>query len=283
MRNLSFFAIIIFCQNLILAQNTTVTVIDSLSRLPIQDVQIFENDKILFVTDIDGKALGTISNPNPKLTFKHLNFISKSVTISSDTTIYLIPNKEKLASVKINSKNKRLFPKKSLISRVGWFKGYAIRSDQLYATFIKNKIKRDGFSKITKVIVQTNKGYWGDPSKNFMPFKVNLFSLGENNLPGQRLIKESILVKASEFGNKYLEIDVSRFSVDLPKEGVYVVVEALTTKEYRFYFKNGFQSPIFKILAGDKNTLDVTYSQKDGEFTKLDFVYNFGIEIRTNF
>ena len=236
--------------------------------------------------------------PNSKfdsLTISHISFNPKTLKKNELLTsglIFLSEKIQQLDEVVINEKEliiEPILPKQTIFSKMGHFKGHRAPENSEYVTFIPNSENKSEL--IKNIVIETHQGYWGDPNKEYMPFKVNLYSVNESNgLPYKKLLPNSILTRKISEDTKYVKVDISDYFIDFPESGIFVCVETLSKNEYEEYLNISTQSPAFKIIKKTKKSKSITYSRKfrNGEMVKdwidprlpnVDFVYNFGIEI----
>lgn len=270
----------------------------------ISNAHIFIDDKLLQISDSLGIFSLNHEQQFDKIHISHINFEDKLLTYSESIEkdkIFMTPLNHNLEEVNILTKNYEktsILPKQSVFSKVGYFKGHRANSNSQYATFIPNNDFNE--ATIEKIIVEPHKGYWGDPDKQFMPFKVNLYSVDTiNKIPLKKIIHSSILTRKNDSNNntqkKYVMVDIRDYNIDFPKEGVYVVVETLSREEYKAYYGISLEPPAFKVIKKMKKsksyTLSRSFSNIDNTITKnwIDnnlpspsFIYNFGIRINHN-
>jgi len=274
-----------------------------ISLLSKKDSTFIENafiykDNIL-VSYSDKKGVFKIKNTDFKsITINHLSFKSISLNkkeVDNNKIIYLTEKNEALDEVTINSKEVKtdlILPKQSLWSKIGYYKGHKANTNSVYATYIPfdNKYKN---SIIKNILIETHKGYWGDPNKQYMPFLINLYSVDSvSKLPNKQMISDSILVsKNKNDKSKYVTHNVEKYYIDFPEDGIFVAVKTLNKYQYRKYDDISNEAPAFKIIDESKRSKSVTYCKHyhiDGTIEKdwidkdiplLGFIYNFGIEV----
>ena len=77
------------------------------------------------------------------------------------------------------------------------------------------------------------------------PFRVRIYANTEGE-PGEDMLPESVVIAARR-GNTWCEIDLSRYQIAFPKEGLFIAMEWLPTDESRYKFGTSF-----KLLGGKK-------------------------------
>jgi len=136
---------------------------------------------------------------------------------------------------------------------------------QEFILFIPNENKIKGTIKSIEYVLN-------DVLKGIdMPFKVNLYTKDKNDLfPDQRLLKDSLIVRNPQ-KSQHLSVDISRYGIKFPQEGVLVSFETLDTSYYKdstFYKGPQGQRWIRKMPGIDMdlkqaNNYSVDYGKKD--------------------
>ncbi|GAB3267934.1 hypothetical protein GCM10027347_37130 [Larkinella harenae] len=73
------------------------------------------------------------------------------------------------------------------------------------------------------------------------PFRVRVYA-NEGGEPGEDLLPQSLVVAARR-GNTWCEVDLSRYQISFPKEGLFIAMEWLPTDEDRYKFATSFKMP----------------------------------------
>jgi hypothetical protein len=261
----------------------------------IENAYISMNGLNKTITDKNGIFKIKSNSKFDSITISHISFNAKTLKKSELLTseiIFLVEKNQQLDEVVINEKEvviEPILPKQTLFSKMGHYKGHRAIENSEYVTFIPNSKNKSEL--IKNIVIETHKGYWGDPNKEYMPFKVNLYSVNESNgLPDKKLLSNSILTRKISEESKYVKVDISDYFIDFPESGIFICVETLSKDEYKDYMHISTQSPAFKIIKKTKKSKSVTYSRKfrngemikdwiDEKYPPVEFVYNFGIEI----
>jgi hypothetical protein len=269
------FSTITFAQKRIL-------VIDKENRNPIVNVAILINDTVKYASNDEGFFLIKNKDLKKEISLKHVSYetINLNELVNVDTIFFEKKINKLNEIILVNKKNKELIilPPNSIISEFGFYKGHNTNLDTQYVTYIPNEIVSE--YKIKSIIIELKKGHWKSENLNFMPFKLNLYSVDSIlKIPLEKLIDESIYTK-KENKNKII-IDVSDYNIDFKKGGIFVSVEILDIEEYvkdGFFYNSG---PSFKYLKKLKQNDFFTLEKNNdkNEWKKLSFVYNFGIKI----
>ncbi|MCD8412184.1 hypothetical protein G1K63_00455 [Tenacibaculum finnmarkense] len=261
--------------------------------IEINDAAItMQNGKIHFSNDL---GVFCVKKKYDSILISHINYKSKYFfinTLNNRNKLYLEEKKGALEEVVIVNKKrklKRILPKKSFLSHFG-FKGHNARFNSISATYLPNTKKHEAI--IKNIIIEPSEGYWGDPKKQYMPFRVNLYSLDSlTKLPKTKILPDTILVAKKKGGKKYVIVNIKKYGIEFPPEGIFVSVQTLPEYEYKYRKSISDEAPAFKILNKEKNSKNITYTRKlnnYGEIKKdwidktlpgLHFIYNFGIEI----
>lgn len=73
------------------------------------------------------------------------------------------------------------------------------------------------------------------------PFRVRVYAMTDGE-PGEDLLPQSV-VTAARRGNAWCEVDLSRYQIAFPKEGLFIAMEWLPTDEARYKFATSFKMP----------------------------------------
>ncbi len=174
-------------------------------------------------------------------------------------------------------------PPNTFISEFGFYKGQGIQFNSVYVTYIPNE--KQQVSNINSIVVETKKTSGGSKKQTQMPFIVNIYAVDSIfRIPTTKLISDRIVTQRTS--KNIIEIDISKYEILFPKEGIFVSVEPLKVEEY---VQKGFKyniGPSFKYLKKTSNrdyfSLRQSFDEKGNiksEWGKdqLYFVYNFGI------
>lgn len=282
---IKFFNIFIFISNTLFGQ---ISVIDSLTLIPIADVHIIQNKIVKTVTNEKGQFNLEALNTNENVIFNHLGynqFQIKHNELKKLKEILLKSNSIELEEVVLGKVKKaiEIYPDKAVknslvLNRPGkpWYSSQVA----LFIPFEKKYSKHY----INKIFIHTLKGFW-DKSENskFTPFKVSLFSVDSlSNLPEYDLLNERYFIKRALNENR-IEVLVSE-KIDFPQNGVFVVVEILSQ------YSNP-ERPAFKRIKSKNDSKFISYTrsllvndpkkdiwQNENEIG-IDLNYYFGLEL----
>ncbi len=66
--------------------------------------------------------------------------------------------------------------------------------------------------------------------------KVQIFAIGSNGLPAESLLSEEVLVEVKK-GNQKVLIDVSKYNINVPQNGIVVAFESLVLEQNKYFQK----------------------------------------------
>lgn len=272
-----------FCYK-ILSQNDSIEIKDAAITL--------QNGKVHFSNDL---GLFCFKKKYDSILISHINYKNKYFfinTLNNSNKLYLEEKKGELEEVIIVNKKrklKRILPNKSFLSYFA-FKGHNAGFNTIYATYLPNSKKHEAI--IKNILIEPSEGYWGDPKKQYMPFKVNLYSVDSlTKLPKTKILLDTILVSKKKGGKRYVIVNIKKYRIEFPLEGIFVSVQTLPEYEYKLRNSISHEAPAFKILNKEKNSKNITYYRRLNEYGEIKkdwidetlpglyFIYNFGIEI----
>jgi hypothetical protein len=107
---------------------------------------------------------------------------------------------------------------------------------------IFNKDKIDG--KITLIKYYIPKG--GKPRT---PFRLRVYELNDDNLPGKDLLLDQVIVKAKK-ANEWLVVDLSKYNIPFSKNGLAISMEWLFTREKKYTFEENKKTSFGQMIGG---------------------------------
>lgn len=291
----SFLFLILFISYFVNSQNpTTYRVLSENDSVAIKDAFVLIDEKVVAFSDSLGYFnINSISNT--ALSISHVNYKKNTIShVESNSVqyVFLQPKNQELEEILISNKkkkSKKILPTQSIISKLGYYKGHKTAFNSIYATYLPNKSKKEAI--IKTILIQPHKGYWGDPNKQYMPFRVNIYAVDpKTNLPLNKLLPDKFLTAKERKNQKYVEVNIRDYMIEFPQEGIFVAIETLSEEEYQKLYSMSYEAPAFKIVD-NKNSPFITYSRRFDEFgvlksdwldefySPLPFVFNFGVEI----
>ena len=79
--------------------------------------------------------------------------------------------------------------------------------------------------------IKVNAGFKGKPK---LPFRINVYALNERGLPGENILKKSIIFKPGSGNVKWYEFDISDQSVSFPEKGLCISIAFLNPEKVKF-------------------------------------------------
>lgn len=214
--------------SLLLSAQTKGVIVDE-NNIPIPYVNISVEDENIWTTSEENGVFTINVNLDKNLIFSTLGFEKRIVKASTAERVVLKESFFKLEEVIVEKRKetfeieigKKTNQKTTLISgNRGWLNAKYFPYDMTYSKtkFIKSTIF------ITKSKV------------NDAVFKVRVFSKAENGEPNFDLIDEDIIVTVKK-GRKKNIIDLSKYNLVFPKEGVFIAFESLMIEKNKYDFE----------------------------------------------
>lgn len=233
----------LFISSNLIAQTKGV-VKDSLSGNPIPYVSIWvENENIGTTSEENGEFSINVNDKNKNLIFSALGFKKKIVKVGEANLVSLAPMALDLPEVMISNRK----DKKQI--EIGRRRGVAEafdngpRMDAKFFPFLTDYKKTRW---IKSVAIFT------DSRIDQATIKVHLYEVDENGFPGEEMLTKDLIVPIKR-GISKTEVDLTDFNLEMPKNGIFVVVERLLIEKNKL-----------KKIIKDQNTnttkIQVTYS-----------------------
>jgi len=227
-----FFVFLSITLNFLYSQETII-VLDNNTKQPISFVAIsFDNDNGFYTNSNGSFSLKEVKGE--VLFLSCLGYKSKSIILDTikDNIIYLEPDNIQLNEVILSNKKSK-FKKKKIksIKHNDFLNAQIISIGVEFASFLPNKysekevqIKKIIIPVVTKTISFSKDLIGKNQTVKKLPFstiyKINIYE-NNNGLPGQELLYENITCLFNEKSNTF-EIDIDKYNIYLPKEGLYV-------------------------------------------------------------
>lgn len=213
------------------AQNTGI-VQDSLTRKPLPYVNIWVDNENIGATSEENGSF-TISNDalNKTLVLSCVGYETKAIKLSGNNQVfYLKETSIPLEEVLVQSQKKTIFNTISTfdietstggfgIQLAPWIVGRFFEYDQSY--------EKTPYLNTIKLATNSN-------IKNAM-FKMVLYVPDENGAPGDYLYNEDIIFSVPK-GLKETTIDVSKYKILFPENGLFIAFEWLTIEKNKFKY-----------------------------------------------
>lgn len=205
---------------------------ESKQPIPYVNISIIESSNGTS-SDDDGSFELTISETdfNKQVHVSSLGYkdsiISVEKLIKSDK-IFLKAKIEQLNEVVISKK----FEEKFLI--INSFKKNKIRGNSfvtgknpwIIALFFPYKEEYSETTNLNSIKIHIDNKSFFSPKPFPSKFRVRLFSLGNDELPGNDMISENIIVE-TKIKQKIVDLDISEYNLTFPKEGFFIALEWL--------------------------------------------------------
>lgn len=249
------------------------TIIDSATAKGIERVTISINRRNSdFITGINGTIdiNKTLINPNDSIKISSIGYNTRLLKPGIDhkfpDTIKLFESITLLKEVKISALNSIQTITIGNIKK-SYNKHWHPETNDEFAVYIPNEKKITGT--IISVQYFVNDALHGIE----MPFKVEIYSKSKNSIfPDQELTKDSIIVYNAK-RERRLSIDISKYNIQIPEDGFFVVFETLSPSFYdndlvwldkkeMVYGKEMYKVPGIDYDNNDKNAPIVVFDQK---------------------
>ena len=217
---------------------------DSLSGNPISYVSIWvENENIGTTSEENGEFSINVNDKNKNLIFSALGFKKKTVKAGEVNVVNLAPMALDLPEVMISNRK----DKKQV--EIGRRRGVAEafdngpRMDAKFFPFLPD-YKKTRWIKSAAIFT--------DSRIDEATIKLHLYEIDENGFPGEEMLTKDLIVPIKR-GISKTEVDLTDFNLEMPKNGIFVVVEKLLIEKNKL-----------KKTIKDQNTnttkIQVTYS-----------------------
>lgn len=217
---------------------------DSLSGNPISYVSIWvENENIGTTSEENGEFSINVNDKNKNLIFSALGFKKKTVKAGEANVVNLAPMALDLPEVMISNRK----DKKQV--EIGRRRGVAEafdngpRMDAKFFPFLTD-YKKTRWIKSAAIFT--------DSRIDEATIKLHLYEIDENGFPGEEMLTKDLIVPIKR-GISKTEVDLTDFNFEMPKNGIFVVVEKLLIEKNKL-----------KKTIKDQNTnttkIQVTYS-----------------------
>lgn len=217
---------------------------DSLSGNPISYVSIWvENENIGTTSEENGEFSINVNDKNKNLIFSALGFKKKTVKAGQSNVVSLVPTALDLPEVMISNRK----DKKQV--EIGRRRGVAEafdngpRMDAKFFPFLPD-YKKTRWIKSAAIFT--------DSRIDEATIKLHLYEIDENGFPGEEMLTKDLIVPIKR-GISKTEVDLTDFNLEMPKNGIFVVVEKLLIEKNKL-----------KKTIKDQNTnttkIQVTYS-----------------------
>ena len=191
----------------------------------------------------------------------HMSYEKDNWNLITDSVFYLKEKVNELQEVEISSTKKEMLYtlpfKNRILTDVRNFSW-----ELKMATFIPQEVGNRN-KRIKKLLYATS-DFSGVKGLSKQPFVANLYSINDlTGLPDIPIIKDTIIISKKNEA-KWVEVDVSRYNLTIPIEGIYIVFEILNKEKYQTGFiqsKNGIIAavPALKVYSYNKSYIRKSY------------------------
>jgi len=209
-----------FCQD--------IKILDFNTNQPIENVAVALDEECIGYSDSNGNFKIKKSLEYNSLRFSHLSYEILVIEKQrfTEPIIYLISKSETLDEVEIEAKKKYNL-RRAIFGGLKASAGSNFNWNTKVVTFIP--FEEEG--KITTLTYQLV-DMLGVKGLKYLKFKANLYAIDTlTRLPKQKLIEEDILT-SNKNGDRIYSLDISKYNIQMPKEGVFVSFIILDYDEY---------------------------------------------------
>ncbi|MFD1143900.1 carboxypeptidase-like regulatory domain-containing protein [Larkinella insperata] len=234
-----FFFISLFGTSYVFAQTTIKgRVLTQETEQPVPYALISEpQHRFGMYADAQGRFTVRIPSPVDSLLISCVGFESLLLPLASvtDSTVFrLRPKSNVLTEVIVRGQKPRLATVGATRKRAPIVWGNCSGRNIEFALYVRNAEGIRGYLQRVSYLIARG----GVPTA---PFRVRIYANAEGE-PGADLLPQSV-VTAARRGNTWCEVDLSRFQIRFPKEGLFVAMEWLPTDEDRYKFATSFKMP----------------------------------------
>ena len=249
-------------------------VLDSISGKPIAYVNIWvETENIGTTSEENGTFLLEIKEEK-NLVFSALGFETRILKSTEIEKVSLYPKVYEMPEVVLE------IPKRTKEIEVGNSKKrFYLAESQIVSWIFAKKIDLDSLDVSLKFLKQII--YFTNSEVQNGKFRIRIFNLDIKGKPLADLLMEEIIVLVKKGKQKSI-VDVSKFNIEIPKEGILVGFESLIIEENKYFQKarvyktkktieiNNY-SPHILYHYSDK---EISYASRINEWTKQLFSMN---------
>lgn len=199
---------------------------DSITKEPIAYVNIFTKEKGTFTSETNG-TFNINSKLDSKLTFQIFGYKSKTIIAKNDLEILLQPKTNEIQEVIIETRKNKQLKEIDLYES----SGFRYHNHNFgCAVLLKNDSTNNNCKFINKIKFHT------DSEIADAKLKFTILGCSEKNNPDdfQIFMDTIISVKKGKHGN---EINLSKFNITIPKNGVFICFEKLLIEENKYHFE----------------------------------------------
>lgn len=207
---------------------------DSITKEPIAYVSILvENKKIGTTSALDGSfEINSKLETNDNLLFSIIGYEIKKVKSSVCSVVELVSKSIEIKQVNITSKSfkktQKVVGKAQKSNHFFCFPSFPLMISKKFD--YNTSYEKTPYLQSIKVITATN--------NDNVTFKLRLFKIDTLTLlPKETLVHEEMVVTVKKTGKHINEIDVSKYNLEFPKEGLVVSIENIISLDNTYTFK----------------------------------------------
>jgi len=186
---------------------------------------VYTDEEGRFSISIPPKNLNDIVEVS-SLGYERKTFIAKDLSYSIKA-IELKQEDIRLKEVVILPKKMKTV-KLGTTEKVPWNYVMAIDFGRMVVTHINNKKNKKGYVRSVSCYIDSH-------GKSETPFRIRIYGVDKaNNGPGMDLLKENVIVTSNK-KDAWLTIDVSKYGIDFPEDGMFVGIEWINAGDQFYY------------------------------------------------
>ncbi|NOQ23970.1 MAG: hypothetical protein GQ564_01290 [Bacteroidales bacterium] len=141
------------------------------------------------------------------------------------------------------------------------------------ALYIKNDLNK-------KTTIQNIRYFIGDKGNYKKPFKVMLYSIDSiTGKPSKILIPDTLIISAKS-GNYWTTIDISAYSLDFPKEGVFASMEWIPDEDFSVVSQSECQYLAYNKVKNENKTWYCTLGVNWYQFPNNNYNTMISIDVK---
>lgn len=242
-------------------QERCFTVIDTLTFKPIPYCNVSnENGQGLVTNHLGQFCIKFTQQASPNtLSVSNISYHEKTIDVSLDTVsvMYLKPKQYDLNEVNINWSNYKFYWRGNTVKRPdSYINLWRFCQLGLHVPALKN-----GNGIIEKISVPIR-----NSSEHKVPFRLHVFSVDSVGGVGVELLPENVYGCLSDTDYKLVELDILKYQIEIPREGVFVTIELLSNNkpnelqlgDQKYYERHNNRIALTKARYGHRKMIKVS-------------------------
>ncbi|NHM02746.1 carboxypeptidase-like regulatory domain-containing protein [Flavobacterium difficile] len=199
---------------------------DSITNEPIAYVSIWVENKIIGITSEENGSFELHVSENETVIFSVLGYETKTVLASKISEVLLTQKTIEIPEVVISA------PLKSKQIEIGDVKKeFYLPETQTMPWLFARKFNLDANNLDVKYINELI--YFTKSEVENGIFRVRVFEVNENGLPGDDLISEEVIVNVKKGKHKTI-VNISKYNIQIPEKGIVVCFESLILEQNKY-------------------------------------------------